>query len=108
LSNKYGEFFPIELSPFFYNDTVAQEHFPLPAKDASKMGYFWQEEEERKYNITLKTKDIPDHIKDLDDLIAQALLLTIKSIKTPQTIITTEKSIVLMNLRRPTLRREKR
>src|SRR3989344_2667006 len=26
---KYGEFFPSELSPFCYNETVAQEYFPL-------------------------------------------------------------------------------
>ena len=29
---KYGEFFPPELSPFVYNETIAQEYFPLPKK----------------------------------------------------------------------------
>lgn len=40
---RYGEFFPIELSPFAYNETVAQEYFPLSAEAAVKAGYQWVE-----------------------------------------------------------------
>jgi hypothetical protein len=29
---KYGEFFPSELSPFAYNETTAQEYYPLTKK----------------------------------------------------------------------------
>jgi len=36
---KYGEFFPIEISPFGYNETVAQEYYPLTHEEALEKGY---------------------------------------------------------------------
>ena len=50
---KYGEFFPPELSPFAYNETIAQEYFPLTKEEAIKKGYKWKDREERNYEITL-------------------------------------------------------
>ena len=55
---RYGEFFPSELSPFCYNETIAQEYFPLTKEEATEQGYKWKEKEERNYNIDIKTKDI--------------------------------------------------
>jgi len=34
-SGEWGEFFPIEMSPFGYNETIAQEYFPI-TQDESK------------------------------------------------------------------------
>ena len=31
ITGEWGEFFPSSLSPFGYNETVAQEYFPLTA-----------------------------------------------------------------------------
>jgi hypothetical protein len=31
---RYGEFFPMEISPFAYNETIAQEHFSLTKEQA--------------------------------------------------------------------------
>lgn len=71
---KYGEFFPAELSPFSYNETVAQEYFPLSAETAVKAGYSWKEPEERNYQIDTKAEDLPDHIKDVkDDILNQII-----------------------------------
>src|SRR3989344_304578 len=42
---KYGEFFPPELSPFAYNETIAQEYFPLSAEAAAKAGFNWKQPE---------------------------------------------------------------
>ena len=66
---KYGEFFPSELSPFYYNETIANEYYPLTEKEASRLGFKWKSKIERKYNVDLKTEDLPDHIKDVDDSI---------------------------------------
>ena len=66
---KYGEFFPPELSSFSYNETIAQEYFPLTKEQAIKQGYSWKDPEERNIKIDLKTEDLPDHIKDVDDSI---------------------------------------
>ncbi len=71
---KYGEFFPPELSPFAYNETIAQEYFPLTKEEAKKKGYRWKEREKRNYNITLKTEDIPDNIKDVDNSILKEVI----------------------------------
>lgn len=64
---KYGEFFPPELSPFAYNETIAQEYFPLTKEQAEKAGYRWKDPEPRTYEIHLKPEDLPDHIKDVGD-----------------------------------------
>lgn len=44
---KYGEFFPIELSQFAYNETNAQEYFPLTKEQAIEKGYRWKDFEEK-------------------------------------------------------------
>jgi len=71
---KYGEFFPPELSPFSYNETIAQEYFPLTKEQALEQGYSWKDPEPRNYQITLKTEDIPDHIKDIKDSILNDII----------------------------------
>jgi hypothetical protein len=71
---KYGEFFPPELSPFCYNETVAQEYFPLTKEEALEQGYSWKDPEERNYQIDIKSEDIPDHIKDVkDDIVGKII-----------------------------------
>jgi hypothetical protein len=64
---KYGEFFPPELSPFCYNETVAQEYFPLTKEQAISQGYRWKDPENRDLQIDIRTEDLPDHIKDVND-----------------------------------------
>jgi len=39
----WGEFFPVGLSPFGYNDTMAMEYFPLAKADAEKQGFHWND-----------------------------------------------------------------
>jgi len=71
---QYGEFFPPELSPFAYNETIAQEYFPLTQEQAIEKGYSWKDPEERNIKITKKTADLPDHIKDVPDSITQEII----------------------------------
>lgn len=66
---RYGEFFPPEFSPFAYNETLAQEYFPLSSESARASGFLWRESEKREYKITMKAADIPDHINDIEDSI---------------------------------------
>ncbi|MBI4094990.1 MAG: hypothetical protein HY435_02235 [Candidatus Liptonbacteria bacterium] len=66
---KYGEFFPTELSPFAYNETIAQEYFPLTKEQTLEKGYHWKDPEAKTYAITKQPSDLPDHIKDVDDSI---------------------------------------
>ncbi|GEM_PF-9076 len=71
---KYGEFFPPELSPFAYNETIAQEYYPLTKEQAIEQGYQWKEPEPRNYQITVTTEQIPDHIKDAKDSITDEVI----------------------------------
>jgi hypothetical protein len=64
---KYGEFFPSEISPFAYNETIAQEYFPQSKNDILTKGYKHKEQTERNYKITINSCDLPDHIKDIND-----------------------------------------
>jgi len=64
---KYGEFFPAEISPFAYNETIASNFFPLSQAEAEKKGYRWIEPEIRTYTVTKKPGELPDHIKDAGD-----------------------------------------
>jgi hypothetical protein len=64
---KYGEFFPSELSPFAYNETIAQEYYPLTKQQALDQGYKWKDKEDRNYSIDIYTNDIPDNITDVTD-----------------------------------------
>ncbi len=63
---KYGEFFPIEFSTFDYNKTFAHEFFPLTKKQANKQGYRWYDKPKSEYKPTIKAKDLPDNIKDIN------------------------------------------
>jgi hypothetical protein len=76
---KYGEFFPCELCPFGYNETVINDHFPLTKEEILERGYNYKEKQENKYTITLKAKDIPDDIKDIDDSILNEVIECEKS-----------------------------
>ncbi len=71
---RYGEFFPIELSPFGYNETTASEYFPLSENDAVKNGYRWRKSAERKYQITKQPEDLPDTIGDTPDSITEEVI----------------------------------
>ncbi|MBM3257380.1 MAG: hypothetical protein FJY98_03620 [Candidatus Liptonbacteria bacterium] len=64
---RYGDFFPAELSPYSYNQTVAQEVFPLTKESAVHQGFSWRDPEARQYTITLASSNIPDRITDVPE-----------------------------------------
>lgn len=64
---KYGEFFPVELSPFGYNKTVAQEYFPFTKEEIEREGYIYEGEQERNYTVTKTWSDLPDTISQVGD-----------------------------------------
>lgn len=71
---RYGEFFPIELSPFAYNESIAQDYFPLTKSEAVNQGYVWKDDDERNYVVTKLATDLPDHIKDVrDDILKEVI-----------------------------------
>ncbi|MFA6076726.1 MAG: hypothetical protein WC735_01480 [Candidatus Paceibacterota bacterium] len=73
-TREYGEFFPSNLSPFSYNETIAQEYFPLNKEDALKQGFLWQDSEARNYKIDIENQDIPDNIQDVTENIVSKVI----------------------------------
>lgn len=73
-SHFYGDFFPTEISQFMYNETSAQEFFPLTKEKAEAKGFPWKEQKEKNYSITIQTADLPDHIEDVSDDITSAII----------------------------------
>ncbi|MBI3458912.1 hypothetical protein HY061_01470, partial [Candidatus Azambacteria bacterium] len=73
--NLYGLFFPIELCPFAYNETVAQDNFPLTKEQALQQGFKWQEDiQVTKGKETMRPDQIPDHINNVTDTILKEVL----------------------------------
>lgn len=52
-NGEYGEFFPIQNSPFAYNETAAQEYYPITEETAQKNNWQWREEEKKGINSAL-------------------------------------------------------
>jgi len=71
---KYGEFLPIELSPFAYNQMLAYDHFQLSKEQALKAGYLWKDPTAQEYQITMKGEDLPDIIEEVNDDILDAVI----------------------------------
>lgn len=71
---KYGEFFPIEFSPFGYNNSLTIEHFPLTEEEALKKGYAWIDPEKGNYAVSMQSSDIPESIKDVTDDITKEII----------------------------------
>ncbi len=71
---KYGEFFPPELSPFAYNETIAQEYFPVAKTEAQNEGLRWNEEEKSDYRVTREAEHLPDAISQAGDNILNEII----------------------------------
>lgn len=66
---RYGEFFPVELSPFAYNETVANDYYPHTKEQALAYGYLWKEPEKNSYKTTIAATALPDTIDGVTDAI---------------------------------------
>jgi len=70
----YGEFFPPEMSRFAYNKSNAMKFFPKTKEEALKMGYFWDDEENLNIKCTITSKELPETIKEITDLILKEII----------------------------------
>lgn len=76
-TGEWGEFFPALISPFPYNLTKGQEHYPLTKEEAVKKGYKWYDKPSmsiRAADLPFQKRNIPDSIKDTHDSITNEIL----------------------------------
>ncbi len=71
---KYGEYYPIEMSPWAYNETLAQEYFPLTKEEALAEGYRWRDPDTKSYVPTMKAEEIPADITQTPDSITSEVI----------------------------------
>lgn len=72
---KYGEFYPVELSYFGYNESCAMEEFPLTKEEVQNKKYNWQDNIQRTTGKeTLRPENIPDSIKEVPESILDEVL----------------------------------
>ncbi len=64
---------PFEMSTFGYNETAANDYFPLTKEEALKMGFAWYDDPTSEPNIT--PIEIPDSIHDTNDSICDQPIL---------------------------------
>ncbi|MBI4835632.1 MAG: hypothetical protein HY817_00055 [Candidatus Abawacabacteria bacterium] len=70
-NDEYQDFFPKEMSPFYYNHSEAMSFFPLTKEQALAQGFKWQDDTIEPFTTTYH---IPDDIKDVkDDILEQTL-----------------------------------
>ena len=74
---EWGEFFPSTMSSFAYNETVAQEYFPLSKEEVKAKGWMWKEKTDEIPNVNkiIPANNLPDSIKEIpDDILNWAIV----------------------------------
>ena len=73
---EWGEFFPISLSPFSYNESIAQDYFPLDQSAVEGLWWKWKtEKQSARYEWAIK--EVPENIDEVsDDILTQILECT--------------------------------
>lgn len=84
-TGEYGELFPAKYSPFGYNETVAQEYFPLSQADAERLGWPWRTNTGGTYGKETLV-EIPDRLAATNDEITKAILKCVTCTKNYQII----------------------
>ncbi|MCR4328409.1 MAG: hypothetical protein NUV53_02715 [Patescibacteria group bacterium] len=75
-AGEWGEYFPVGTSGFGYNETVAQEYFPLTEAEAKMKGFpWWDKPPGTRGKETLKPYQIPDTIEEVQDSLAKEILV---------------------------------
>ena len=70
----FGEFFPIEISPFAYNETIAYEQFPLTKEQVLEKNYKWFDELERNHKYTIEFSSLSDNISEVSEDILNEII----------------------------------
>jgi len=72
-TGEYGEFFPVRYSPFAYNESIAQDFYPLSKEEALARGCSWREEDENARYLGPEIS-VPPTIQEADDTICAQIL----------------------------------
>ena len=67
--NEWGSFFATEISPYAYNETIAQEYYPIGKEDVLKNSWEWKERRDEVLDVTktIPAERLPDSISEIPD-----------------------------------------
>ncbi len=70
---EWGNFFQSHFSPFGYNETLAQEYYPLTREVVTEKGFAWSDYQPPKPDVTkvIPAAKLPDDIRQIPDEILQ-------------------------------------
>jgi len=68
-TGEWGEFFPITLSPYAYNETTASQYFPIEKEEVESAGWRWKDEKMEIPDVEkiIPAEKLPDNIKEIPD-----------------------------------------
>lgn len=68
-TGSWGEFFPASIAYYGYNETLAQEYYPLTSEEARSKGYSWKEDIDQPPQVkkTVPGSSLPEEIGDVPD-----------------------------------------
>ena len=68
-TGEWGEFFPAQISIYAYNETVAQEYFPMTKEEVESKGWKWREQvnEIPEVEKIIPAEQLPNKIEDIPD-----------------------------------------
>jgi hypothetical protein len=75
-TEEWGEYFPIGLSPFGYNESEAYQYFPVKKDKSLELGANWSEfrRPDPKADRVLPAAELPDSIGDVDEAILRSAI----------------------------------
>ncbi len=74
-TGEYGEFFPPEIAPVYYNETQGNMYMPLTKDEVLAKGWQWEDNTPGTFGKeTLASTNIPDKIMDVPDTITKEIL----------------------------------
>ncbi len=71
---EYGEFFSENMSPFAYNESMAQDYYPLNETEAKSKDFSWRQMGKKEYKITIPQGAIPENIEEVSENIIKEIL----------------------------------
>ena len=68
-TSEWGEFFPTNLSSFAYNETVADEYFPMTKEEVLSNGWKWKDDIGQIPDVEkiIEANQLPDNIDEIPD-----------------------------------------
>ena len=72
-TKEWGEFFPVEISTYGYNESLAQDYYPLTKEEAVARGWKWVDDLGKKQAAGPKV-ELPDSIDDVEEDVCDKIL----------------------------------